>query len=315
MRWTSIITAAWILIGGAAFALPFIDLPGPVYRLLEPFRLHISSDKALYSPAAYFVLLTAVFVLERRMPVRQREFLSPSFRYDLLWYFASVLFNIALVGYFVLWLHAVYHNHFSFLTIDAVAGWHPLAKFIFGVLLADFTRWLSHLVRHKVPLFWSFHAVHHSQSDLNIFTDARGHPIDSMISSTIRLFPMMVFGNPVPVIMAWLIFETIYPKFYHANIRLNMGPLRYLLVTPQSHRVHHGIDVAYRDTNFGFTFSIWDRMFGTQYPDDFDYPDTGIEDKAFPQEAGLQPLPLVRVLIQQLVYPFKRIAGSVDAAG
>lgn len=307
-----------MVVGGAAFSLPFLDLAGGgglVDQLLELFRLHISSDKAVYSPAAYFVLLTVVFILERKIPVRERDFLSRSFRYDLLWYVASVLFQVAFVGYFVIWLHAVYQDHLSFLTLEGVSEWHPLAKFILGVLLMDFTRWLSHLVRHKVPLFWFFHAVHHSQSELNIFTDARGHPVDAMISSTIRLIPMMMFGNPVPVIMAWLIFETIYPKFYHANIRLNMGPLRYLLVTPQSHRVHHGLEPAYRDTNFGFTFSIWDRIFGTQFPDDFDYPVTGIEDKTFPQEVGVHPLSLIWTLMQQLTYPFRRIVGFVKATG
>ena len=300
----------WVFVGAVAAAIPFGVLIGdPVLRqLLAPFSLHIANEKAIYSPAAYFVLLTACYLLERKMPVNPRDFLSASFRYDLLWYFGNVCFNLAFLGYFALWLNAFYQHYLSFLTIGGVSDWHPMARFALGVLLTDFTRWLSHLIRHKVPAFWAFHAVHHSQTELNIFTDARGHPVDSMVSTVIRFLPMMMFGNPVPVIMAWLVFETVYPKFYHANVRINLGPLRYLLVTPQSHRVHHGLDRIYRDKNFGFTFSVWDRLFGTQFADDTVYPATGIEGKAFPHESGTTPRSQLRSFARQLIYPFRSIA-------
>jgi sterol desaturase/sphingolipid hydroxylase (fatty acid hydroxylase superfamily) len=83
---------------------------------------------------------------------------------------------------------------------------------------------------------------------------------------------MLMLDNALPVIMGWAIFESIYPKFYHANVRLNFGPLRYFFVTPQSHRLHHAVDPAYRDVNFGFTFCVWDRIFDMQCHDHQIYP-------------------------------------------
>ena len=142
---------------------------------------------------------------------------------------------------------------------------------------------------------------------MNLFTDARVHPLDRMVSATLRFIPFMMLGNEIPVIVAWAVFETIYPKFYHANVRLNFGPLRYILVTPQSHRIHHACEDRYRDRNFGFTFSIWDRMFGTQYTDDFDYPDTGVTDPDYPREKLADPRSLLVTFGRQLIYPFQQI--------
>ena len=128
-----------------------------------------------------------------------------------------------------------------------------------------------------------------------------------MISTTLKFIPFMMLGIEVPIIIIWAIFDTIYPKFYHANVRLNLGPLRYILVTPQSHRVHHAGEARYQDKNFGRTFSIWDRIFGTQYHDDFDYPATGVADPNFPLEKAASPQSLAVTFVRQLMYPFQQI--------
>ena len=118
---------------------------------------------------------------------------------------------------------------------------------------------------------------------------------------------MMMFRQPVPVIMAWLVFETVYPKFYHANVRINLGPLRYLS-TPQSHPGSITARRIYRDKNFGFTFSVWDRLFGTQFADDTVYPATGIEDKGLPARIWNDTGVSAGSFGRQLIYPFRSIA-------
>jgi len=275
--------------------------------LLAPFGNYISGEKALYSPLAYFCLLSLVAVLELRVPARRQPLLTPGVFQDTVWYAGSLLFRITFLGAWSAMLYGLYHRHLDFLTIESAADWHPLARFTAAVLVTDFARWLGHLIAHKVPLFWQFHAVHHSQRNLNLFTDARVHPVDRMVAGTIKFVPLLMFDNVFPVIMAWAVFETVYPKFYHANVRLNFGPLRYLLVTPQSHRVHHGVDPEFRDRNFGFTFSLWDRIFGTQHPDHNVYPETGIDDQSYPHEVAAGPLALLKTFIAQLIYPFRKI--------
>ena len=304
-----LLLAAWLATGAVAIAIAFSsqqDLPF-LKNILAPLRSHVTADKALYSPLAYFGLLSVVYILERRMPVRDQAFFSTSFCQDALWYPGSMLFRALFLGWYVALLNAVYQQYFSFLTLDSIANWHPAARFILAVLITDFSRWLSHLIRHKVPLFWTFHAVHHSQRNLNLFTDARVHPVDRMFSSTLRFIPLMMLGNDVVVILVWAIFETIYPKFYHANIRLNLGLLRYILVTPQSHRVHHASEAPYRDKNFGFTFSIWDRLFGTHYKDDNDYPVSGVHDHGYQPENRTTPQALAGTFLHLLIYPFLQV--------
>lgn len=304
---------AWLLIGAVCVYIATSPSQDMLFlqKILEPFEGYISNEKAVYSPIAYFLLFSVTVFLERRIPVREQPVLSVSLAQDALWYIGTLILRVTfLAGYSAL-LYGIYHEYLSALTIESAANWHPAVRFVVAVLVADFFRWLSHLIVHKVPAFWIFHEVHHSQTELNIFTDARVHPVDRMIAGSIKFIPMFMLDNALPVIMAWAVFETIYPKFYHANVRLNFGPLRYILVTPQSHRVHHGVGPAYHDKNFGFTFCIWDRMFGTQYHDYEDYPATGIIDNKFPQEREASPTSLLKLFLLQLIYPFQKLLRAL----
>lgn len=305
----------WLVVGACALLLALLALlgalsePSWLHTLLAPLQAHVGSEKALYSPLAYFCLLSLVFVLERRIPAREQAPLTVGFIHDILWYAGTMVFRVAFLGFYALLLERFYQQYLSFLTLESITVWSEPSRFLLAVLVGDFLSWLGHMIRHKVPLFWKFHAVHHSQSELNLFTDARVHPLDRMVSSTLRFIPFLMLGNDLPVILAWAVFETIYPKFYHANVRLNFGPLRYILVTPQSHRVHHAHEAKYRDKNFGFTFSIWDRIFGTHYQNDFDYPPTGVSDPNFPRERAADPRSLAVTFTRQLLYPFRQIFG------
>ncbi|MAL93871.1 MAG: hypothetical protein CME40_02125 [Haliea sp.] len=297
---------AWIVVGGICLVpllLPDRALSS-LFAWLPLLSHHVLPEKALYSPFAYWLLFTLVWWVQSRWPAAASPFFSRALRQDLFWYLASMGLRLLFLGVWAQALVAFYSAHLGFLTLPGVAHWHPLAQFALGVLLADFARWLSHLIRHKVPLFWAFHAVHHSQRNLNLFTDARVHPLDRMVSSLITSLVLVLTGNNAPAIILWMVFETVYPKFYHANTRLDFGPLRFLLVTPQSHRVHHGIERRYHDCNFGFIFSFWDRLFGTQFRDHRVYPATGIPDTRFPLEDREGHSGPLKTLCSQLIYPF-----------
>jgi sterol desaturase/sphingolipid hydroxylase (fatty acid hydroxylase superfamily) len=305
----TVLALAWVALGAASALVAaspsavsaFLDAALPVLSR------HVRPDKAVYSPIAYWCLLTAAWGAHRWRPATPAAFFTAAFRQDLLWYLLTMASRLLFLSAFVAALGAVYRQNLGFLEVRAVAAWHPAAQFLAGVLVADFARWLSHLLRHKVPLFWRFHALHHSQRDLNLFTDARVHPVDRMVSASITTLVLLSLGNTTPVVIAWLVFETVYPKLYHANLRANFGWLRFLLVTPQSHRVHHSVEPQHHDRNFGFIFSIWDWLFGTQYAGGDDYPSTGIPDEDFPLESSGTPGDLLRTTLRQLWYP---IAGG-----
>jgi sterol desaturase/sphingolipid hydroxylase (fatty acid hydroxylase superfamily) len=248
-------------------------------------------------------------VIERLVPVRPgQRALSAAFRHDALYFLLTGATRVTVLALYVWALKSVYTRYLGFLTVDAVGAWPAPARLGVAILLTDFLAWFHHWLRHKVPLFWRFHAIHHSQRELNFFTDVRYHPVEYAVTQTVQFLPLLMFQNAFPVGVAYSFAHQAYTKLYHANVRLSLGPLRYVLVTPQSHRVHHSILPEHTDRNFGVIFSIWDRMFGTQCHDARTYPETGISDGRFPAEGGCAPRAHLRVLWRQLAYPFRGLA-------
>jgi sterol desaturase/sphingolipid hydroxylase (fatty acid hydroxylase superfamily) len=178
---------------------------------------------------------------------------------------------------------------------------------IFSLFVLDFWKWFHHLVRHKVKWFWYFHTIHHSQTEMNLFENDRVHLFDVIIARTIIFIPGYMLGLSVTQLLVVTFLMRWYPYFYHANIRANMGILKYLFVTPQAHRVHHSKVKAHADKNFGVIFIIWDRLFGTYFDGGDEYPETGIEDKDFPLERSMSGWALFSTTIKQFCYPFKCI--------
>jgi sterol desaturase/sphingolipid hydroxylase (fatty acid hydroxylase superfamily) len=167
------------------------------------------------------------------------------------------------------------------------------------------------VIQHKVPWFWHFHVVHHSQRDLNLFTDYRYHVFEYVVKQTVYFIPLMMFGIPQAEIVGLSLFLVWHARLYHGNIKANFGPLRYIIVTPQSHRIHHSVEELHRDRNFGAFLSIWDWMFGTQHPGHLEYPDTGVGDKTFPHEKSISVVSLFLTPIAQMIYPFRVIGRNL----
>jgi sterol desaturase/sphingolipid hydroxylase (fatty acid hydroxylase superfamily) len=182
------------------------------------------------------------------------------------------------------------------------------------VLVSDFLAWFHHVVRHKVPLFWWFHTVHHAQRTLNAWTNERVHALDTLAATLIAFLPATVLGVSPPGMMGYVILSAWYTRLYHANLRTNYGILRFVLVTPQSHRVHHSIQPEHRDQNFGVIFSVWDHLFGTQCRDYDVYPETGISDAAFPQERRWADALSLRSFLAQQLYPLRLFAQHVTTS-
>jgi sterol desaturase/sphingolipid hydroxylase (fatty acid hydroxylase superfamily) len=247
-------------------------------------------------------------VLEWQFPAKPGQpFVGISFAHDLVWLFLEAAMTVTVIDAFVALLTACYNNHLRFLTIDAIRTLPVWARFGLAIILADFLAWLHHWVRHKVPWFWAFHTVHHSQRHLNMFTDMRYHLVEYLVAKTIETFPLIMVIEDPYTIVSFALFHTWYTRLYHANVKTNYGLLRYVFVTPQSHRVHHSIERQHHDRNFGVLLSVWDRLSGTQYPRCDDYPETGIDDRGFPCERVASVRSLVMTPVRQHLYPFVKI--------
>ncbi|MGB3801087.1 MAG: sterol desaturase family protein [Lewinella sp.] len=141
------------------------------------------------------------------------------------------------------------------------------AMAIGGLLLLDlFGAYLAHWTEHRVPLFWRFHLIHHTDQNVDTTTANRHHPGESVIRFAFTTAAVILLGAPIWLVFLYQSMSVILSQFNHANITVPEWldkALRTVFVTPDMHRVHHHYVLPYTDSNYGNIFSVWDRLFGT----------------------------------------------------
>lgn len=149
------------------------------------------------------------------------------------------------------------------LRLSTLPGWLAV---VLAVLLLDLAIYFQHRMFHALPVLWRLHRVHHADPEFDLTTGLRFHPFEILLSALIKVAAIFAIGPPL---LAVLIFETalnVGSVFNHANVRLPAPferAVRWLVVTPDMHRVHHSRDMRETNRNFGFNLSIWDRLFAT----------------------------------------------------
>jgi sterol desaturase/sphingolipid hydroxylase (fatty acid hydroxylase superfamily) len=135
-----------------------------------------------------------------------------------------------------------------------------------GFLLLDLAVYMQHVVFHHVPWFWRLHRVHHADTQFDVTTAIRFHPVEILLSLVWKVAVIITFGIPALAVLVFEIVLNASAMFSHANVRLPVSldrVLRAIVVTPDMHRVHHSVVPREINTNFGFNLSVWDRLFGT----------------------------------------------------
>ncbi len=200
-------------------------------------------------------------------------------------------------------------NGWGLFNIWQIPGWLAV---LLAVMALDLAIYLQHVMFHAVPALWRLHRVHHADLEFDVTTGLRFHPAEILASMGIKLAVVAALGPPA---VAVLIFELLLngsAMFNHANIRLPASVdrwLRLVMVTPDMHRVHHSVDVAETNSNFGFNLPWWDRLLGTyraQPAKGHEAMDIGIE-----QFRTRRDLWLDRLLIQPLRGPAS--GGALEA--
>ena len=180
-----------------------------------------------------------------------------------------------------------------------------------AVMAMDLVIWLQHVMVHAVPLLWRLHRVHHADPDYDLTTGARFHPVEIVLSMLIKVATIAVLG---PSVLAVLIFEVLLnaaAMFNHGNIRLPAGVdrvLRWVIVTPDMHRVHHSVEQDETNSNFGFNLPWWDRLFGTYR----EQPRAGQLGMTIGLHGHTDPREVAR-LDGMLLMPFRREATGVSS--
>ena len=135
-----------------------------------------------------------------------------------------------------------------------------------SMLLLDLAIYLQHVMFHAVPALWRLHRMHHADLDFDATTGLRFHPVEIVISMAIKLAVVAALGPPAFAVLLFEVILNATALFNHANINLPVWidrRLRWVLVTPDMHRVHHSVDPRETNSNYGFNLPWWDRLLGT----------------------------------------------------
>jgi sterol desaturase/sphingolipid hydroxylase (fatty acid hydroxylase superfamily) len=141
-----------------------------------------------------------------------------------------------------------------------------ILSFVLSVILLDLAIYLQHVMFHAVPALWRLHMVHHSDQDFDLTTGIRFHPLEIVLSIVIKFVAVVALGPPPEAVFVFANLLNATSIFNHGNVRLPQRIdrwLRWLVVTPDMHRVHHSVEVEESNSNFGFNLPWWDRFFGT----------------------------------------------------
>lgn len=138
--------------------------------------------------------------------------------------------------------------------------------FLVSVLALDLAIYLQHVLFHAVPTLWRLHRMHHADLEFDVTTGLRFHPLEILISMGIKLALVAALGPPALAVLTFEVLLNATSMFNHGNVRIPAGvdqALRWLVVTPDMHRVHHSVLPNETNTNFGFNLPWWDRLLGT----------------------------------------------------
>jgi sterol desaturase/sphingolipid hydroxylase (fatty acid hydroxylase superfamily) len=142
----------------------------------------------------------------------------------------------------------------------------PWLTIIIAVVILDMVIYLQHVMVHAIPMLWRLHRVHHADPDYDLTTGARFHPIEILLSMLIKIATIAALGPPVIAVVIFEVVLNAMAMFNHANVTLPPRLdrlLRWFIVTPDMHRVHHSVEPEETNSNFGFNLSLWDRLMGT----------------------------------------------------
>lgn len=220
-------------------------------------------DEWIFRIVAFIVVALGLFIWEK---------ISPQFKIDKMKRkivnFSLHFINISTVR--LLLPGAAY----SIALLSEKSSWGILRPYILGdmamvmitVLILEWVIYLQHILFHKIPFLWRLHSVHHSDTSMDFTTALRFHPIEILISIIYKGLFIFFLGLPTIGVVVFEILLNSMAMFNHSNIRFPKkleAFLRIIIVTPQMHRIHHSRDVKDLNTNFSFSFSIWDRLFKT----------------------------------------------------
>jgi sterol desaturase/sphingolipid hydroxylase (fatty acid hydroxylase superfamily) len=264
-RWRAL--AAFVLIG-LSLALGGHKVPVNDFAVGTPYIGRDWFILDLLGSTLIFVFIEKLFALRKEQPVFRAEWQTD---------FHHFIVNHMIVGFVLLATNLLVHKMFGWAAKDGVRAWvqdlpFPIA-IVLIVLVADLVQYWTHRAYHEVPVLWRLHAVHHSVKSMDLLAGSRQHILELLITRTLVLAPIFVLGFSKEVIDTYIVIVGFQAVFNHANVSVRLGPLRYVIVTPNFHHWHHSQDDEGIDRNYAAHFAFIDHAFGTAHRADRPWPD------------------------------------------
>src|SRR6266511_174156 len=215
-----------------------------------------------YQTIAFFGLAAVFEVLERMRPAREIDRWK-DLKIDVLSFALAITMN-RISHYSITGMVRACAPAWMLGGLQALQGLPGAARIVLAVFVVDFVIYWIHRAQHRFNLMWLTHAWHHSIEQLYWFSGFRTSFMHSFIYNIPQAaVPMLIFNlSPIEAGIGYSL-GLLIQFWEHTNLNVNIGPLKYLIITPAYHRVHHS--TSHSRTNFGTTFSIWDGMFGTYH--------------------------------------------------
>lgn len=144
-------------------------------------------------------------------------------------------------------------------------AWPLFAQVTLGLVVAELGLYAAHRIAHEWPLFWRFHALHHSVRRLWVVNTGRFHIVDTCFKALLGQVPLYLLGAPLKVFLWISAVTAVTGLLTHCNIVLRTGPLDWIFSTPALHRWHHSKKLEEGNRNYGENLVLWDQLFGTYY--------------------------------------------------
>ena len=243
----------------------------------------------LLGSSLIFIFIEKLFALRKDQPVFRAEWQTD---------FHHFIVNHMVVGFVLLATNLMVHRFFGWAASDGLRGWVQGLPFWAGVLLivlvADLVQYWTHRAYHETALGWRLHAVHHSAKSMDWIAGSRQHIVELVITRTLILAPIYVFGFSKEVIDTYILIVGFQAVFNHANVSVRLGPLRYVIVTPNFHHWHHSQDQEALDRNYSAHFAFIDYLFGTAVK----------STRLWPERYGVLGDYVPNGFVKQLKFPF-----------
>ncbi|CCH51959.1 fatty acid hydroxylase [Fibrisoma limi BUZ 3] len=221
-------------------------------------------DVLRITTAILIVWIGIILIWERVAPYRKGlSLFREGFWVDLVWYtiIQSYVLKILIFDYII----APLQTHFNWSDWQFVRDWPIWVQVLFFLFTHDLYIYLFHRWQHANKWLWRTHEAHHSNKQVDFLAGSRSHALEIIINQTIEFAPILLLGADPAVIPIKALLDAMFGMFIHANVRVNLGPLKYIINTPNLHLWHHANYREVFHANFSTKFSFFDYLFGTVY--------------------------------------------------